>query len=176
MPSSTPMEGSRGVEGVVVVKISPVATTTATTSVKVPPVAMPILSRRWPRAGSGSRSVIQELRGEGVERGVEAGAGRLHETGADLADPRIAMRDPGIDLGQDAGLHHEACVDPGGGAAKPERRDPVRRALSERDLVHQLRVAERVAPRTPHELDDGGRPRHGDASDPRRLGDPAVAD
>src|SRR5258708_13484850 len=125
MPSSTPMEESRGVEGVLVVKIAPVASSTATTSVKVPPVSMPILSRRWHRGGSGSRSVIQELRGEGVERGVEAGAGRLHETGADLADPRIAMRDPGVDLGQDARLHHEACVDPGRGAAKPDRPDPV---------------------------------------------------
>src|SRR5258708_40114366 len=115
MPSSTPMEESRGVEGVLVVKIAPVASSTATTSVKVPPVSMPILSRRWPRAGSGSRSVIQEFRGEGVERGVEAGAERLHETGAALADPRVALRAPGTDPGHAPGLPPGAPAHPGGG-------------------------------------------------------------
>src|SRR5690242_16381757 len=46
MPSSTPTDGSWGVDGVLVVKISPVASSTATTSVNVPPVSMPIRRRR----------------------------------------------------------------------------------------------------------------------------------
>jgi len=53
-----------------------------------------------------------------VERRVKAGARRVHENGADLADPRT-MRDPGIDLGQDADLRHEARVIPVGVPRNP---------------------------------------------------------
>ncbi len=42
MPVRKPSAGSAGVDGVLVVAICPVRVSTATTSVKVPPVSMPI--------------------------------------------------------------------------------------------------------------------------------------
>src|SRR3989442_13108506 len=46
MASSTPSEGSCGVVGVLVVTMAPVDSSTATTSVNVPPVSMPMRRRR----------------------------------------------------------------------------------------------------------------------------------
>ena len=45
IPSSTASDGSSGVDGVLVVKISPVVSSTATTSVNVPPVSIPMRRR-----------------------------------------------------------------------------------------------------------------------------------
>src|SRR5262245_43223790 len=95
------MDGSRGVDGVLVVAISPVASSTATTSVNVPPVSIPILSRRGPRrppprpppaidganaarARTTAGSVTRRLRRERGERLLEAGQRRLHQSRADL--------------------------------------------------------------------------------------------
>ncbi len=65
MPAMKPSAGLPGVDGVLVVTSSPESSSKATTSVKVPPVSMPILmrrvgavgpavmagvNRRWPRA------------------------------------------------------------------------------------------------------------------------------
>src|ERR671938_616792 len=47
-PVRKPSAGSAGVDGVLVVVVRPVASSTATTSVKVPPVSMPMRTRRGP--------------------------------------------------------------------------------------------------------------------------------
>ena len=44
-PSSTARDGSSGIDGVLVVKTSPVVSSTATTSVNVPPVSIPMRRR-----------------------------------------------------------------------------------------------------------------------------------
>src|SRR2546422_4485345 len=87
-----------------------------------------------------ARGAARPVSGERVESAVEAHARRLDEAGADLADARLAMGHAGVDLGKNAGLGDQPHVDPGGRAAEIERGDPVRRALTERDLVHQPRV------------------------------------
>src|SRR2546427_288921 len=75
-PSSTAVEGSSGVEGVLVAKTSPVAASTATTSVNVPPVSIPMrspagasafgLMARAPNAGSGVRQLRSPARDSSV--------------------------------------------------------------------------------------------------------------
>src|SRR5712692_9566079 len=107
------------------------------------------------------------LSGKRSERLLEAGAGWLDEAGADLADARLAMGDPRVDLRKDPRLHDLAHVDAGRRAAELEGRDPVRLALRHGDLVHERGVAERVGGAAAHELDDGRRARHREAADPR---------
>src|SRR5215471_18917826 len=64
------------------------------------------------RASVGHASPPAQLRGERPPGPLEARHGRIDEPGADLADPRLAVGDAGVDLGQDAGLEHEPDVDP----------------------------------------------------------------
>ena len=45
-PARKPSAGSAGVDGVLVVVVRPVSSSTATTSVNVPPVSMPMRTRR----------------------------------------------------------------------------------------------------------------------------------
>src|SRR3712207_575565 len=64
-PVRKPSAGSAGVDGVLVVVVQPVASSTATTSVKVPPVSMPMRTRR----GSMRKYLRAEvLRGEASDR------------------------------------------------------------------------------------------------------------
>ncbi len=72
MPAMNPSAGSAGVLGVLVLTSSPVSSSTATTSVKVPPVSMPTLIRRRACAmpsiqpGSGGRFVGSLCRRSGA--------------------------------------------------------------------------------------------------------------
>src|SRR5680860_1352220 len=108
-PARKPSAGSDGVDGVLVVTTSPVPTSTATTSVKVPPVSIPILTRRltWPipppgpvpgvgescqvpfaRAGW-CGAMRREPRGAG---GAPAHAPRVHRPGGSRRRPAAGRR------------------------------------------------------------------------------------
>src|SRR5215211_9077296 len=80
-PARKPSAGSAGVDGVLVVLVRPVSSSTATTSVNVPPVSMPMRTRRSVMAetlalrypsGKGPRGSADA---EGVE-GPQDGSGR----------------------------------------------------------------------------------------------------
>ena len=63
IPAATPIDGSSTVVGVFVVTISPVASFSATTSVKVPPVSMPMRNARsMPGRAYQGRRTAQGLR------------------------------------------------------------------------------------------------------------------
>src|SRR3954452_4752257 len=64
-PLRKPSAGSVGVDGVLVVVVWPVSSSTATTSVNVPPVSMPMRTRRAVMAGT---LAVRYRAGEGLRR------------------------------------------------------------------------------------------------------------
>ena len=86
------------------------------------------------------------------------------------------MGDAGVDARGDAGLHHLADVDAGGGAAEAQEGDVEVLVLGRGDLVHLHGGVDGVLGRAADEGDDGRGRCHGKAADARGLGDGAVAD
>src|SRR3712207_9230480 len=74
-PVRKPSAGSAGVDGVLVVVVRPVASSTATTSVKVPPVSMPMRTRR----GSMRRYLRAEIPAGEASHGGGRQRGRGHD-------------------------------------------------------------------------------------------------
>ncbi len=86
------------------------------------------------------------------------------------------MGDAGVDLRQDAGLHHLAHVDAQRRAAEIQGRDGEVFVLAEGDLIHFKRGLDCQLRGAADKLDDGGRGCHGHPAVTGRLGDGAVAD
>src|SRR5712692_6005677 len=129
-------------------------------------------------SGAGDRSVAPSARRrERLEGLLEAGEGRAHHAGADLAGPGLAPRHARIDEGRDARLHDLPHIDANGTAAIVEGWDTEAGMLAHADLRHLLRDRDGLSEAArPHEGGDGGRGGHGKAAEPYGLDDGAVAD
>src|SRR5680860_228000 len=115
-PARKPSAGSDGVDGVLVVTTSPVPTSTATTSVKVPPVSIPILTRRltWPIPPPGPVPGVGESCQVPFARAGWCGAMRREPRGAGGAPahaPRV-HRPGGADVDRDDVREGATGVDP----------------------------------------------------------------
>src|SRR3712207_149007 len=118
-PVRKPSAGSAGVDGVLVVVVRPVASSTATTSVKVPPVSIPMRTRRgsmrrYLRAeillGEASGGSGRQRRGDDDQRHAERGQhqGRRPDGG----QPAVAH---GEDDERHGDQQQHALPDPAGG-------------------------------------------------------------
>src|SRR5688572_1405680 len=94
-PFRKPSAGSAGVDGVFVVLIWPVSSSTATTSVNVPPVSMPMRTRRPLMAGnlSGEISGGEERRANSAAMEVHGAAGPAERAGSAARAPGVRRLD-----------------------------------------------------------------------------------
>src|SRR3989304_2550329 len=92
----------------------------------------------------------------------------------DLADPSLAMRDAGVDHGEDPRVDDLSSVDPERGPAKTQRGDLERSALGAGDLVHRPSDLKRFLDRPPDRLEHSLRGCDGEPSEAHGLGDRAV--
>src|SRR5687768_12222754 len=117
-PVRKPSAGSAGVDGVLVVVVRPVASSTATTSVNVPPVSMPMRTRR----GSMRRYLRAEIpAGEASDGGDRQCPGDDDERDAQRPEGQCAPSHrarPAVECGEDhecdAGEEQHALADPAG--------------------------------------------------------------
>src|SRR6185437_5000664 len=119
-----------------------------------------------------------------LRHGFRQGCDRLHEAAerragyarSDLAHPRVAMRNSGVDDRQKAGVDNLAGVYAGRRAAEIHGGEGERAVLAERDVTHGRGVCDSVGGRAANETDDGRRRRHRETAETRGLGDRAVAE
>ena len=87
----------------------------------------------------------------------------------------LFVSDTCIDDGSNSRFQDSADVNAGWSALEVEGWKSIVRILTQRDLMHLLRIPESVGRGTPDEANDGGRTSHSEGSDACRLGDCAVA-
>src|SRR5579875_999842 len=86
------------------------------------------------------RLLLADRRGKRLERRGEGGRRRVGHAGADLADPRLAVRDGRVDERRDTCFHDLAHVDAHRRALPAQRGQQEDLVLGQRDLARELRL------------------------------------